>query len=336
MELLKKKCGEKNYKKLLDLNNSYVVELVTKYVRHCNPDSVFVRTDAAEDIKYIRDKAIKNGEEKKLKTAGHTYHFDSYFDQARDKANTKYLLPPDVQLGADIRAEDREKGLKEIEGLMKNVMVGKEMYVAFFCLGPTNSPFSIPAMQITDSSYVAHSEDILMRKGYELFKKLGKNNDFFKFVHSAGDLENGVSKNLDKRRVYIDLEENIVYSANTQYAGNTVGLKKLAMRLAIKKASFEGWLTEHMFVMGVHGPKGRVSYFSGSFPSACGKTSTAMLEGETIVGDDIAYLRNIDGKIRAVNVECGMFGIIRDVNKKGDSLIWDALNSPGEVIFSNI
>jgi phosphoenolpyruvate carboxykinase (GTP) len=183
---------------------------------------------------------------------------------------------------------------------------------------------------------VAHSEDILIRKGYEMFKKLKKADSYFKFVHSAGELEGGVSKNIDKRRVYIDLEDNIVFSANTQYAGNTVGLKKLAMRLAIKKASFEGWLTEHMFVMGIHGPKGRVSYFAGSFPSACGKTSTAMLEDETIIGDDIAYIRNIDGKIRAVNVERGMFGIIRDVNEKGDPLIWKALNSPGEVIFSNV
>ncbi len=241
-----------------------------------------------------------------------------------------------MELGADIRAMDRAEGLAEMEGLLKNIMAGKEMIVGFFCLGPTDSPFSIPALQITDSSYVAHSEDILIRKGYEMFKKLKGGSKFFKFVHSAGELDNGVSKNTDKRRVYIDLEQNIVFSVNTQYAGNTVGLKKLAMRLAIKKASFEGWLTEHMFVMGVRGPNDRVSYFSGSFPSACGKTSTAMLEGELIVGDDIAYLRNIDGKIRAVNVERGMFGIIRDVNKDGDPLIWEALNSPGEVIFSNV
>ena len=158
----------------------------------------------------------------------------------------------------------------------------------------------------------------------------------FRFVHSAGILENNVSKEVDKRRIYIDLDENIVYSVNTQYAGNTVGLKKLAMRLAIQKASREGWLTEHMFVMGVKGPGGRVTYFSGSYPSACGKTSTCMLEGESIVGDDIAYLRNIDGKIRAVNVERGIFGIIKDVNSKDDPSIYEALTSSEEVIFSNV
>ncbi|KPJ64302.1 phosphoenolpyruvate carboxykinase [candidate division WOR-1 bacterium DG_54_3] len=336
LKTLQEKCGEKSYKKLLALKNSKLLDFVAKYVEHCNPSSVFVRTDSPEDAQYIRNKAIENGEEGKLATPGHTFHFDGFFDQARDKANTKYLLPPGVELGADIKAIDKTQGLSEINGMLKNIMAGKEMYVGFFCLGPTDSPFSIPAIQITDSSYVAHSEDILIREGYEVFKKLGGTNQFFKFVHSVGELEGGVSKNIDKRRVYIDLENGIVFSVNTQYAGNTVGLKKLAMRLAIKKASFEGWLTEHMFIMGVHGPKRRVSYFAGSFPSACGKTSTAMLEGETIIGDDIAYIRNIKGKIRAVNVECGMFGIIQDVNQKGDPLIWKALNSPGEVIFSNV
>ena len=140
------------------------------------------------------------------------------------------------------------------------------------------------------------------------------------------------------RRVYIDLEEEMVLSANTQYAGNTVGLKKLAMRLAIKRASEEGWLTEHMFVMGVRGVKDekKVTYFTGSFPSACGKTATAMLEGETIIGDDIAYLRPIDGKLRTVNVEVGIFGIIQDVSAKSDPAIYEALTDPGEVIFSNV
>ena len=336
MKLLKEKCGEKNYKKLLDLNNPHVLALVAKYVEHCNPASVFVRTDSAEDAQYIKDKTIENGEEKKLKTKGHTIHFDSFFDQARDKANTKYLLPPGVDLGANINSTDREAGLKEVHGYLKNSMQGKEMYVCFFCLGPTNSEFSIPALQITDSSYVIHSEDILYRSGYEQFKKKGNSEDFFRYVHTAGELENGVSKNIDKRRVYIDLQEKIVFSTNTQYAGNTVGLKKLSLRLAIAKAAKEGWLAEHMFLMGVHGSKDRVTYFSGAFPSACGKTSTSMVEGESIIGDDIAYLRNKKGALYAANVESGIFGIIRDVNPKDDPVIYKVLNTPGEVIFSNI
>jgi len=210
------------------------------------------------------------------------------------------------------------------------------MLVCFFCLGPIDSVFSIPAVQITDSPYVAHSETILYRTGYQQFKKIGSSPHFFRFLHSEGELESYVSKNIDKRRVYIDLEEDLVYSVNTQYGGNTIGLKKLALRLAIQKASNEGWLAEHMFVMGAHGPKGRVTYFAGAFPSACGKTSTSMIPGQTIVGDDIAYLRKIDRLVKCVNVEKGIFGIIRDVNEEDDPVIYQALISSCEVIFSNV
>jgi phosphoenolpyruvate carboxykinase (GTP) len=145
-----------------------------------------------------------------------------------------------------------------------------------------------------------------------------------------------VSKNVNKRRIYIDIQEDTVYSANTQYGGNTIGLKKLAMRLGINKAAKEGWLTEHMFISGIKGPGGRVTYFAGAFPSMCGKTSTAMIPGETIIGDDIAYIREIDGKAKGVNVEKGLFGIIQDINDKDDTIIWDVINNPNEVIFSNI
>ncbi|MHC4635210.1 MAG: phosphoenolpyruvate carboxykinase (GTP), partial [Planctomycetota bacterium] len=201
---------------------------------------------------------------------------------------------------------------------------------------PVDSEFSIPCVQITDSPYVAHNESILYRGGYEQFRKIGPSEEFFRFLHTEGRLEGGVSVDIDKRRIYIDLDDNIVYSTNTQYGGNTIGLKKLALRLAIQKASGEGWLAEHMFVMGVHGPAGRVTYFAGAFPSACGKTSTSMIPGQSIIGDDIAYFRKRDGQVRCVNVEKGIFGIIRDVNSKDDPVIYKALTSPCEVIFSNI
>jgi phosphoenolpyruvate carboxykinase (GTP) len=207
----------------------------------------------------------------------------------------------------------------------------------FFSLGPQDSKFSIGAMQISDSSYVIHSETILYRGGYEHFMKMDKNEDFFFFLHSAGELdERNTTKNIDKRRIYIDLDENRVYTVNNQYAGNSLGLKKLAFRLAIRKAHNEGWLAEHMFIMGVHGKPGRITYFAGAFPSACGKTSTAMIPGQTIVGDDIAYLKKTDGKVMSANVEQGVFGIIRDVNAKDDPEIYKALTTPREVIFSNV
>ncbi|MFH1957847.1 MAG: phosphoenolpyruvate carboxykinase (GTP) [bacterium] len=334
LDLLKAKCGKKHYQRLLDLNNPGLIDFVAKYVEHCNPDSVFVRTDSAEDARYIRDVAVELKEEKKLAIEGHTVHFDGFHDQARDKANTKYLLSPGTDLG-QLNAVEKEKGFEEIHEILKNIMQGKEMFVCIFCLGPTNSEFAVPSIQLTDSSYVAHSEGILYRSGYEEFKKQSPEK-FFKVVHSAGSLENGVSKEVGKRRIYIDLEDYTVYSTNTQYAGNTVGFKKLSLRMAIYKASHEGWLAEHMLVMGVLGTDDRITYFTGAFPSMCGKTSTAMVTGEKIVGDDIAYLRVVDGKLFSVNVECGIFGIIQDVNSEGDPLIWETLNSPGEIIFSNI
>lgn len=322
--------------KLEELNNQHVVKVVEEAIQLCKPAKVVVITDSKEDIAYVRELTLINSEEAKLMMKGHTIHFDGYYDQGRDKANTKYLLSKDVDWGIKVNSIEKEKGLKEIYSFLDGSMAGKEMLVRFFSLGPANSIFSLKALQITDSAYVAHSEDLLYRQGYEEFKKLNGSSDFFFFLHSAGRLENGVSKDIDKRRIYIDLEENRVYSVNNQYAGNSLGLKKLAFRLAIKKANEEGWLAEHMFIMGVHGPRGRVTYFTGAYPSACGKTSTAMIPGQTVVGDDIAYLKKIDGAIRAVNMESGIFGIIHSVNSENDPVIYQALTTPGEVIFSNV
>ncbi|MDI6840013.1 MAG: phosphoenolpyruvate carboxykinase (GTP) [bacterium] len=337
LELLKTKLGEESYRKLMRINNTKLHQFIAKYVELCTPDRVFVCNDSPDDIRYIRESAINNGEEAKLAIPGHTIHFDNYFDQGRDKEHTGILVPKGVDLGPTIETKDRDEGLKEIHEILKNIMKGKELYICFFCLGPTNSEFSIPAVQLTDSSYVAHSETILYRPGYEEFIKQGPLAHFFKFVHSQGELdERKTCKNLDKRRIYIDTEDDIVYSTNTQYGGNTIGLKKLAMRLAITRSSKEGWLTEHMLIMSIHGPKNRVTYFTGAFPSLCGKTSTAMLDGETIVGDDIAYIKKKDGVARAVNVEKGMFGIIQGVNSVDDPSQWNALHSEAEIIFSNV
>jgi len=335
-KILRERLDEKQYAKLAAIKNPAMHAFAAKYIELLNPDSVFVGTDDPEDLNYVRETAVKTGEEKSLRMKGHTIHFDGYYDQARDKTNTKILLPEGEHLGGPINTLDRDKGLEEIHQIMKDIMKGHELFIRFFCLGPLNSEFSIPCIQLTDSPYVAHSEDLLYRQGYEQFRRSGESADFFKFVHSEGVLKNYVSVNIDKRRVYIDLSGNTVFSANTQYGGNTIGLKKLAMRLAIRRASNEGWLTEHMFVMRVHGPADRVSYFTGAYPSLCGKTSTSMVEGEKIVGDDIAYLRKRDGRVYGVNVEKGIFGIIQGVNAKDDKLIWKALHAEGEIIFSNI
>ena len=334
-KFLEEKLDRESFNKLTALKNPKIISFVGEYVELCTPKSLFIRTDSLEDIAYIREKACILGEEKELCLKGQTIHFDGQFDQARDKKRTKYLIFGEQEQDY-LNSINHEQGQEEVKGILDGIMKDKEMFVCFFCLGPVDSPFSILAVQITDSAYVAHSEDILYRPGYEQFKKIEGKRDFFSFVHSAGELENNVSKNVDKRRVYIDLEDNLVYSVNTQYAGNTVGLKKLALRLAIKKAHEEGWLAEHMFVMNVSGQDGKKAYFCGAFPSMCGKTSTAMLQGESIIGDDIAYLRVKDDKAYAVNVERGIFGITKDVNLKDDPVLFESLIKEGEVIFSNI
>ena len=336
LEIIKEKCDRENFKKVIKIKNNYIFNFIAKFVKILNPESIFVCNDSESDFNYIRNKAIKDGEEKKLLMEGHTVHFDGYYDQGRDKEHTRLMVPKGVYLDPNLDTIDKERGLEEILSIMKDIMHDRELYVLFFCLGPVNSKFAIPAVQLTDSSYVAHSEILLYRPGYEEFRRLGNYKDFFQFIHSAGEVKDGVSVNVSKRRIYMDTEEDIVYSVNTQYGGNTIGHKKLAMRLGINRASKENWLTEHMFISGIHGPEGRVTYFAGAFPSMCGKTSTAMIPDETIVGDDIAYIKKFDNKVYAVNVEIGIFGIIEDINPDGDPSIWKVLNEPNEIIFSNI
>jgi phosphoenolpyruvate carboxykinase (GTP) len=328
-----------NLKKITDIKNDFALKIVQRYIELCKPSKVRVLTGTKGDIEYIRKLALRNGEEKELKMDGHTIHFDGYSDQGRDKKNTCVLLPKGKKLSPSIVTRDRDEGLTEVLGLMDGIMEGKEMLVCFFCLGPNNSKFSIPALQITDSAYVIHSESILYRQGYQEFMRLNGSDKFFHFVHSAGELDENMNcKNTDKRRIFMDLEENRVFTINNQYAGNSVGLKKLALRLAINKANYEDWLCEHMFIMGVH-PEGkkRVTFFTGAYPSACGKTSTAMIPGQSIIGDDIAYIKLGDNGVPyAVNVEQGIFGIISDVNPVDDPVIYHTLTTPRELIFSNV
>jgi len=338
LEVLRPKLSQHDYQKLSSMANPNVHEFIAKASDLCHPDRIFICSDSAEDIAHVRRQAVATGEEKAILTLhGHTVHFDGEHDQGRDRQATKYLVPRGFSLSKALNQIDRQEGLAEVRGFLRDSMNGRTMIVRFISLGPTNSEFTILGLQCTDSWYVAHSEDLLYRPGFEEFLKAGPKSDFLRVLHSAGKLDDEmVSVEHEKKRIYIDNMDNTIYSVNTQYAGNSVGFKKLAFRLAIRKASYEGWLAEHMLLMGVHGPNGRKTYFAGAFPSACGKTSTAMLPGESILGDDIAYIRDVDSAARAVNVESGIFGIIQDVNPKDDSMIYKVLTNPGEIIFSNV
>jgi phosphoenolpyruvate carboxykinase (GTP) len=340
-DVLKRKMSDASFTKLTALKNPKLMAFVGFFAEHCDPKRIYVCNDSTEDVEYVRQQAIAKGEEEVLAESEQTIHWDGYGDQARDKNNTRFLVHkenlPEMKA---LNSIEYEEGYAEIMSISKGIMKGKDVVVQFFSEGPTESPFTIPCVQFTDSWYVAHSEFILYRSAYTHFLKMSdaQKDHFYRFIHSAGELDNyGCSLNLDKRRIYIDTQNNIVYSMNNQYAGNSIGLKKHAMRLAINQSGREGWLCEHMFVMAaVDEEKKRKTYFCGAYPSACGKTSTAMIPGEKIVGDDIAYFRKIDGEFRAVNVEFGMFGIIKDVNAKDDPVIFENLMKNQEVIFSNI
>ncbi|MCS7179761.1 MAG: phosphoenolpyruvate carboxykinase domain-containing protein, partial [bacterium] len=338
MKIFEKKLNKENLDKIKKIKNSKVIKFIADSILLCEPDNVFVCSDTLDEIAYIKNMAIVNKEESAaLLTPGHTFHFDGYYDQGRDREVTRFLVPKGDKLSSALNQIDRETGLNEIKSLLKGSMKGRTMIVRFLVLGPAGSIFTIPCIECTDSWYVAHSVDLLYRHGYNEILKIDEDKELFFTLHSAGELdENMTSKNYDKKRIYIDYIENTVYSVNTQYAGNSVGFKKLALRLAIRKAHREGWLAEHFMIIGVSGPNGRKTYLAGAFPSACGKTSTAMLEGEKILADDIAYVRNIDGVCKAVNVECGIFGIIQGVNPVDDPLIYKVITSPNEIIFSNV
>ncbi len=309
---------------------------VAGLVMLAEPRRVYVVTEGREDHEYVRRKALERGEEQPTRIPLHTVHFDGPRDLARDRKNTRIL----VEGGAEIpfvNTLDRRRGLEEVIGILKGMMRGREMYLAFYCFGPKGSPFTHYAAQVTDSAYVIHNENILYRNCYSVFVEKAPNIEYARFIHATGERdENGWVKNVDKRRAYIDLEGQTVYSVNTQYGGNAIGLKKLMFRLCIYKGYREGWLCEHMFIAGVRGPGGRLTYITGAFPAGCGKTSTTFT-ADTIVGDDLAIIKAVSGEARAVNPEVGMFGIIDGVNPEDDPILYKALTDPGnEVVFSNI
>ncbi len=331
----KKRYDVDQVKKIEDINNEELWKFIEIYIGILNPKKIFVVSDNNEDVEQVRKMALEENEERKLAKPFHTYHFDNYYDQARDKENTKILMRENLKLPF-LNVMQRDEGIQEIHGLMKDQMKDRTMFIGFFSLGPKSSKFSELAVQITDSAYVMHSELMLYRNAYDIFKKK-ENLKFLKFVHSQGELdERKTSKNIKNRRIYFDLENETGYAINTQYAGNSVGLKKPGFRITINKAVEEGWLSEHMFLMGVNGPNGRITYFTGAFPSMCGKTSTCMVPGERLIGDDLVFIKVMDGIPRAINIENGVFGIIEGINQKDDPIIWDVLHSDSEIIFSNV
>ncbi len=232
----------------------------------------------------------------------------------------------------------RSDALEVVRRNMVGIMRGKTMMVGFYMRGPVGSPASNPALEISSSTYVLHSAEILYRNAYQDFdKEVDRLNHFFANIHSEGLSR---PEDLPDARVLMDRSYRTTYSFKCTYAGNTLLMKKGNHRFAVDKAVYEGKgkeLAEHMFITGIEGPGGRITWITGAAPSGCGKTTTAMA-GNHFVGDDLAQMWiDSDGSIRSINPECGIFGIVADVNREGDPMLMDCLRKPGtEVIWSNV
>lgn len=310
---------------------------------HMQPASIVINTGSIEELNHIRKMALKKREEIPLNKKHHTCHFDGPEDQGRDTVHTKYLAYPDTPINSLQKKKDWQEGITEILGIMKNIMADKTMIVSFILRGPAGSKTADPTIQITNSYYVVHSEDIL----YRMISPAGFSGEvsnkgyMFTNFHSAGQLTSEyVSARIDRRRIYMDVEHFRSYSCNDQYAGNSMAPKKINHRFANMnniRNYFGKRLDEHMFITGFP-LNGEVIYFAGAYPSGCGKTGTAMT-GSYLIGDDLAkiFIDDNNGEVRAVNPEKGMFGIIEGINQENDpEVIKVLMDDESEVIFSNI
>ena len=311
---------------------------IANAIAMCKPDQTFINTGSEADRQFIRELALTKGEEALLPMPGHTIHFDLKDEQGRIIDRTYYIANEDEEVSSLANRMERRNALKEVRDKMSNIMQGKTMVVGFYIRGPIGSPASNPALEITSSAYVSHSAEILYRNCYHRFNEAVEQlGHFFTNVHSEGLNR---PEDLPNARVFMDRSHRTTFSFNCTYAGNTLLLKKGNHRFSVDKAVYENRgneLSEHMFITGIAGPQGRVTWCTGAAPSGCGKTTTAMA-GNYFVGDDLAQLWIAeDGGIRSVNPECGIFGIVEDVNWDGDPMLMEVLRNEGsEVIWSNV
>ncbi|HLV93777.1 MAG TPA: phosphoenolpyruvate carboxykinase (GTP) [Candidatus Acidoferrales bacterium] len=230
-----------------------------------------------------------------------------------------------------------EDAKAKVRPLFDGAMKGRTMYVVPYILGPAASPYSKIGVEITDSPYVVASMRIMSRMGKIALDRLGKSADFVPGLHSLGDLDPG------RRFILHFPEENLIWSVGSGYGGNALlGKKCFALRIASSMARREGWMAEHMLILGLEDPSGKVTYMAAAFPSACGKTNLAMMvsaladRGYRVftVGDDIAWMHVAgDGTLRAVNPEAGFFGVAPGTNATTNPNVRAALHH--DSIFTN-
>ena len=337
-QTFKKTLDKENLSRIQQIKNPDVLLKIANAIAMCEPDYIFINTGSEEDKQFIRDLCIRNGEESNLPIKGHTIHYDLKDEQGRIIDRTYYIINEDEDISSLANKMLRSEALQIVRERMTGIMHGKTMVAGFYMRGPVGAPASNPALEITSSGYVSHSAEILYRNSFFHFdKEVERLGHFFANIHSEGLNR---PEDLPIARVFMDRSHQTTYSFNCTYAGNTLLLKKGNHRFAVDKAVYENRgneLSEHMFITGIDGPGDRITWIAGAAPSGCGKTTTAMAGGH-FVGDDLAQMWiDDDGSIRSINPECGIFGILEDVNREGDPILMDLLRNPAtEVIWSNV
>jgi phosphoenolpyruvate carboxykinase (GTP) len=325
-------------KRIAKIKQEEILLKIANAIAMCQPDKVFINTGSPEDRQFIREMSLQKGEEKKLPLKGHTIHFDLKEEQGRIIDRTYYIANADEEISSLANKIMRDEAAEVVRTSMGGIMKGKTMFVGFYSRGPVGAAASNPALEITSSTYVTHSAEILYRNIFTDFEKeVARLGHFYTNIHSEGKNR---PEDLPNARVFMDRSHQTTYSFNCTYAGNTLLLKKGNHRFSVDRSVYEHHglqLSEHMFITGIDGPNGRITWVTGAAPSGCGKTTTAMA-GNHFVGDDLAQMWiDENGSIRSINPECGIFGIVEDVNWEGDPVLMNCLRKPGtEVIWSNV
>ncbi len=304
-------------------NHAELKRWVEECAALCQPDRIVWIDGSPEQAASLRKEALATGELIELnqeKWPGCYFHRTAKNDVARTEHLTYICTRNKEDAGPTNNWMAPEEGYRRAGEIFKGAMRGRTMYVIPFSMGPIGSIFSKIGVELTDSIYVVLNMLIMVRCGAEVLKKLGTDGVFTRCLHSKADLD------VNRRLILHFPEDNTIWSVGSGYGGNVLLCKKcMGLRIASYQARREGWLAEHMLILGVENPAGRIEYVAAAFPSACGKTNLAMLvppEGLTrkgyriwTVGDDIAWMRiDTDGALWAVNPEIGCFGVVPGTN----------------------